>query len=224
MCTEACGPQRCVRSTLKLRTRRQQGTGSRWSGMCACVTCFSDRDPRSLTHLLPQLSPLCSASPPPPLPHRDPVTGARSFFHVDSTSFRSEDWLLEHYRQRGRGQRPVANDCKLPFLTGPLQPNLRPEVNHRVNEYLKDVVIRRAGEVRLQHIPSVCVCVCVCVCAYRYITYVCPCSPKPSTLNPKHSFRAVCMHACMHACVPCRHTYMRACVRVRACVRACMRT
>ena len=164
MCTEACGPQRCVRSTLKLRTRRQQGTGSRWSGMCACVTCFSDRDPRSLTHLLPQLSPLCSASPPP-LPHRDPVTGARSFFHVDSTSFRSEDWLLEHYRQRGRGQRPVANDCKLPFLTGPLQPNLRPEVNHRVNEYLKDVVIRRAGEVRLQHIPSVCVCVCVCVCA-----------------------------------------------------------
>ena len=133
--------------------------------VCMCDLFFRQRPAVTHPPTPPTLSALfCFATPPPP--QRDPVTGARSFFHVDSTSFRSEDWLLEHYRQRGRGQRPLANDCKLPFLTGPLQPNLRPEVNHRVNEYLKDVVIRRAGEVRLQHIPSVCVCVCVCVCVH----------------------------------------------------------
>ena len=39
------------------------------------------------------------------------------------------------------------NDCKVPFLRGRVQPNLFPEKYARENEYLRDMVLRRAGEV-----------------------------------------------------------------------------
>jgi hypothetical protein len=47
----------------------------------------------------------------------------------------------------GRGEEPPLNDCKVPFLRGRVQPNLFPEKYARENEYLRDMVLRRAGEV-----------------------------------------------------------------------------
>jgi len=68
---------------------------------------------------------------------REPLTNLTYYFHVDSTNFKSETWLLEHYRQQGRGDVALVQDCKIPFMKHTMQPNLEPEKYRRSNDYVQ---------------------------------------------------------------------------------------
>ena len=80
-------------------------------------------------------------------PVQEPTANQTFFFHVDSSQMISEADLLEHYRRQTRRQPLPAQDCEIPFVRKWLQPNREPEKYHLANEYMRDMVRRRSGEV-----------------------------------------------------------------------------